>query len=341
MSGARAYTWGGPGDGAGGGGDRARDATRSAGDEDVEDEDVQPEAWEEVRQKAAMELTVMAKACSSKGRAEVAEATSKVIDSLHGKVEIRSTAQETVNGTKHGICSVTVVHDATALAAMEEPLIVLSTELAYAPGMYITLAQGCLFPHELVHQLAAASEWYAEQCAISGAPGLPPLRFAYKQDTVRLQRQGVEKGASIISFSLDKVGFQELINALPSELKSLMRLVLDTDGQLVSIEVRMPEVKPWVPLRVMELRAEVKLCIYSPELADNEELFAARAAQLLYAEAGLQGSFVAHRALKWGGHGRRGTTRAHDGSSRWDCARWRAMGCLRRGPSRTMALHSQ
>jgi hypothetical protein len=90
MSGARAYAWGGPGDGAGGGGGNAR----SAGDEDVGDEDVQPEAWEEVGQKAAMELTVMAKSCASKGRAEVAEAIEKIIDSLRNKVEIRTTAQE-------------------------------------------------------------------------------------------------------------------------------------------------------------------------------------------------------------------------------------------------------
>ena len=167
--------------------------------------------------------------------------------------------------------------------------------------MYVVLAQGCMFPHELIHQLASASELYAEKCASENTPGLPSLRFAYKKDTMRLQKQGIERGAAVIAFSYSKRDFEELMESMQAELKSLVRIVSDTSGQLVSIEVRMPEVKPWVPLRVMELRAEVKVCIYSPELAENEELFAMRAAQLLYKDAGLQGSFVAHRLLKWGG----------------------------------------
>jgi hypothetical protein len=254
-----------------------------------------------VQAKAAVELTVMAKACASKGRTEVAESTAKAIDALRGHVEVRSTSPDTINGTKQGTCSVTIVREARALARLAEPLIVLEPELANTPGMYVVLAQGCMFPHELIHQLAAASEYYAEKCALENSPGLPPLLFAYKKDTVRLQRQGIERGAAVIAFSYQKADMHTMLAALPAELKSLVRLVLDTDGQLVSIEVRMPEVKPWVPLRVMELKAEVKVCIYSPELAENEELFSTRAAQLLYAEAGLQGSFVAHRALKWGG----------------------------------------
>jgi hypothetical protein len=45
----------------------------------------------------------MAKACASKGRAEVAEATVKIVESLRNTVEIRTVAQDTVNGTKQGI----------------------------------------------------------------------------------------------------------------------------------------------------------------------------------------------------------------------------------------------
>jgi hypothetical protein len=60
----------------------------------------------ELMAKAAVELTVMAKACSSKGRSEVAETTMKAIDALRGHVEVRSTAPDSINGTKQGTCSV-------------------------------------------------------------------------------------------------------------------------------------------------------------------------------------------------------------------------------------------
>jgi hypothetical protein len=61
------------------GGD-ARGSARCAEDEDVEDGDVQPEAWEVVGQKVAVQVTVMAKACPSKGRAKVAEAGAAAAD---------------------------------------------------------------------------------------------------------------------------------------------------------------------------------------------------------------------------------------------------------------------
>jgi hypothetical protein len=202
MSGAAAYTWGESTGGAGHDGGGARASARDGTDEGDEHEgDVQPKNWEEVQAKAAVELTVMAKACASKGRAEVAESTAKAIDALRGHVEVRSTSPDTINGTKQGTCSVTIVREARALARLAEPLIVLEPELANTPGMYVVLAQGCMFPHELIHQLAAASEYYAEKCALENSPGLPPLLFAYKKDTVRLQRQGIERGAAVIAFS--------------------------------------------------------------------------------------------------------------------------------------------
>jgi hypothetical protein len=95
---------------------------------------------------------------------------------------------------------VTVVRDAAALAAMEEPLIILSTELASAPAMYIFLAQGCLFPHELVHQMASACVGMVRREMLQRGGGrarLPPLRFAFKQDTVWLRRAARSRGGSL------------------------------------------------------------------------------------------------------------------------------------------------
>jgi hypothetical protein len=68
------------------------------------------------------------------------------------------------------------MREAVALARMAEPLIniILEPELANTPGMYIVLSQGCMFPHELIHQMAGASEYYAEKCAAESSPGLPP-----------------------------------------------------------------------------------------------------------------------------------------------------------------------
>jgi hypothetical protein len=82
---------------------RARASAQNSTDEGAEEDgDVQPKEWEEVQVKAAVELTVMAKACASKGRSEVAEATSKVIDALRGEVEVHSAAPDSINGTKQG-----------------------------------------------------------------------------------------------------------------------------------------------------------------------------------------------------------------------------------------------
>ena len=227
------------------------------------------------------EKYVMARDAPSMGAEDWANASEALIAAQHGD-KVSSTARDLKGGINQGPVRVTFEQTEANEASLNKGLLVMDQELTTRCTRMLEILEGQQFPCGAMAQLLIAA-------ARKNVTAPYSFGMTYVTDTWSMRRFGVAKNSRLWAWNGAYEELVELIESMPEEERRYIKVVRDGGGNVESVQVKMPKMTIWTPLRDLRITKQVRVCIFSDEFSEADFADGDVVSAIGYARMGMHG----------------------------------------------------
>ena len=227
------------------------------------------------------EKYVMARDSTSMGAEDWANASEALIAAQHGD-KVSSTARDLKGGINQGPVRVTFEQTEANEASLNKGLLVMDQELTTRCTRMLEILEGQQFPCGAMAQLLIAA-------ARKNVTAPYSFGMTYVTDTWSMRRFGVAKNSRLWAWNGAYEELVELIESMPEEERRYIKVVRDGGGNVESVQVKMPKMTIWTPLRDLRITKQVRVSIFSDEFSEADFADGDVVSAIGYARMGMHG----------------------------------------------------
>ena len=202
------------------------------------------------------EKYVMSREAPSMEAEDWANTSEAFIAAQHGD-KVSSTARDLKDGINQGPVRITFESTEANEVSLNEGLLVMGQELATRCTHMLEILEGQQFPCGAMAQLLIAA-------ARKNATAPYGFGVTYVIDTWSMRRFGVAKNSRVLAWNGSYAELVELIESMPEEERKFIKVVRDGGGNMEAVQVKMPKMTIWTPLRDLRITKQVRGCASSP-----------------------------------------------------------------------------